>query len=35
MPDFKVTCGSTNGAKGHYQTHKNFGCINHNPVFDE
>jgi len=35
MPDYKITWGSNNGAKGQLVTHKDFGCINHNGTFDE
>lgn len=35
MPDWKVTFGSLNSAKGVLETHKDFGCVNHNPVFEE
>ena len=34
MPNWVVTFGSLHGAKGVLTTHKDFGCINHNPVFD-
>jgi hypothetical protein len=34
MPNWVVTFGSLNGAKGVLKTHKNFGCVNHNPLFD-
>ncbi len=34
MPDWKVTFGSLNGAKGVLEVHKDFGCVNHNPDFD-
>jgi len=34
MPDWKVTYGSLNGAKGALEVHKDYGCVNHNPDFD-
>ena len=35
MPEYRVTWGNTNGAKGQLFVHQDFCCINHNPVFDE
>ncbi|MBB3841092.1 hypothetical protein FHS57_005113 [Runella defluvii] len=35
MPDFVVTFGNMNGAKGCLRVNENFGCVNHNPNFDD
>lgn len=35
MPDWKVTYGNMNDAKGQLTVSENFGCINHNPNFDD
>lgn len=34
MPEYRVTWGNANGAKGQLFVHETFGCINHNPEFD-
>ncbi len=34
MPDWTVTFGSLNGAKGVLKVHENYRCINHNSTFD-
>jgi hypothetical protein len=35
MPNWKVTFGNLNVAKGVLETHKDFVCVNHNSVFEE
>lgn len=35
MPDYRVTWGSNNGAKGCLFVHEKFGCVNHDPEFDK
>lgn len=35
MPDWVATFGGLNGAKGELRTHKDFGCINHNSIFED
>ena len=34
MPEWKVTFGNLNGAKGILEVHENYACINHNGTFD-
>lgn len=34
MPDWEVTWGSLNGAKGVLKVDEKFGCINHNENYD-
>jgi hypothetical protein len=35
MPDWVVTFGNLNGAKGVLKTHRDFCCVNHNPSFEK